>query len=64
MVTKKHEISRKILEFLVCPVTGAPLEYDAEKQELISKAAKLVFSIRSGIPIMLVDEAHPLNIEK
>lgn len=51
----------KLLEILVCPLTKAPLEYDAEKQELISRQAKLAFPIREGIPIMLVDEARKLD---
>jgi uncharacterized protein YbaR (Trm112 family) len=51
----------KLLEILVCPVTKAPLEYDAEKQELISRQAKLAFPIREGIPIMLIDEARKLD---
>ncbi|EPX77813.1 Trm112 family protein [Litoreibacter arenae] len=52
---------RHMLEGLVCPVTQATLSYDAEKQELVSKAAKLAFPIRGGIPIMLVDEARQLD---
>lgn len=51
----------KLLELLVCPLTKAPLRYDADKQELISDQAKLAFPIREGIPIMLVDEARKLN---
>lgn len=51
----------KLLEILVCPVTKAPLEYDAEKQELISRQAGLAFPIREGIPIMLIDEARKLD---
>jgi uncharacterized protein len=51
----------KLLELLVCPVTKMRLEYDAEKQELISKAAGLAYPIRDGIPIMLVEEARDLN---
>ena len=49
---------RRMLEALVCPVTHAVLSYDAEKQELVSKAASLAFPIRDGIPIMLVSEAR------
>lgn len=52
---------RRMLEALVCPVTQGPLSYDAEKQELSSKAAHLAFPIRNGIPIMLVDEARRLD---
>ncbi len=52
---------RRMLEALVCPLTNAVLEYDAEAQELISKPANLAFPIRGGIPVMLVDEARPLE---
>lgn len=52
---------RRMLEALVCPETGAPLAYDSEAQELISKAAHLAYPIRDGIPIMLVDEARKLD---
>lgn len=52
---------RRMLEALVCPLTQAPLGYDAEAQELISKPAKLAFPIRGGIPVMLVDEARRLE---
>ena len=55
------EADRRMLEALVCPVTQAPLSYDAEAQELISKPAKLAFPIRGGIPVMLVDEARRLG---
>ena len=56
-----HKIDRKLLEILVCPVTKTTLEYDAERQELISRAAKLAYPIRDGIPIMLPDEARTLE---
>jgi uncharacterized protein len=51
----------KLLELLVCPVTRGPLEYDAVRQELISRGAKLAYPIREGIPIMLADEARKLD---
>ena len=52
---------RRMLEALICPQTQARLEYDAETQELISRAAGLAFPIRSGIPVMLIDEARQLD---
>ncbi len=52
---------RRMLEALVCPVTQAPLTYDPEARELISKAAHLAFPIRGGIPIMLEEEARKLD---
>ena len=57
----EHTFDRHMLEALVCPETRAPLAYDAERQELISKAAHLAYPIRNGIPIMLVDEARKLD---
>lgn len=50
----------KMLEALVCPVTRSRLSYDADAQELVSKAAGLAFPIRGGIPVMLVDEAREI----
>jgi uncharacterized protein YbaR (Trm112 family) len=54
-------IDAKLLEILVCPLTKGPLEYDAVKQELVSRAAKLAYPIRDGIPIMLPEEARKLD---
>nr|WP_208408173.1 Trm112 family protein [Variibacter gotjawalensis] len=50
-----------MLELLVCPLTKSTLEYDAAKQELISRAAKLAYPIRDGIPIMLPEEARQIE---
>ncbi|MFW8593648.1 Trm112 family protein [Cribrihabitans neustonicus] len=52
---------RRMLEALVCPLTQTVLEYDAEAQELVSRAANLAFPIRNGIPVMLEDEARTLD---
>jgi uncharacterized protein YbaR (Trm112 family) len=52
---------RRMLEALVCPETRAPLSYDAERQELVSRAAHLAYPIRNGVPIMLADEARTLD---
>jgi uncharacterized protein len=51
----------KLLTLLVCPVTKTRLTYDAERQELVSRAAGLAYPIRDGIPIMLAEEARELN---
>ena len=56
-----QQIDPKLLEILVCPMTKVPLRYDEEKQELISDQAGLAYSIRDGIPVMLVDEARQLD---
>ena len=54
-------VDRRMLEFLVCPVTRGRLIYDPARQELISKGAGLAFPIHDGIPVMLVDEARRLG---
>jgi len=51
----------RLLELLVCPLTRAALIYDAERQELISRPAKLAYPIRDGVPIMLPEEARKLE---
>ncbi len=56
-----NSVDPKLLEILVCPLTKGTLEYDAEKQELISRKAKLAYPIRDGIPIMLPEEARKLE---
>lgn len=57
-------MDRKLLELLVCPVTKGPLVYDRDKQELVSKSARLAYPIRDGIPVMLEDEARELSDEE
>lgn len=54
-------INPRLLELLVCPLTRTTLEYDAIRQELVSRAAKRAYPIRDGIPIMLPDEARVLD---
>ena len=53
-------VDPKLLEILVCPLTKGPLEFDAARQELISRSAKLAYPIRDGVPIMLPEEARAL----
>jgi uncharacterized protein YbaR (Trm112 family) len=56
-----QRVSPRLLEALVCPATGGRLEYDATRGEMISRTAMLAYPIRSGIPIMLIDEARKLD---
>ena len=57
-------IDPKLLELFVDPVTKGPLEYDRDKQELISKAAKLAYPIRDGVPILLEEQARELKLDE
>jgi uncharacterized protein YbaR (Trm112 family) len=54
-------VDPRLLEVLVCPLTRGKLTYDRERQELVSKGAKLAFPIRDGVPIMLPEEARALD---
>ena len=60
-MSEQPEVDPRLLEILVCPLTKAALRYDRDARELISVEAGLAYPIRDGIPIMLVDEARPLD---
>jgi uncharacterized protein YbaR (Trm112 family) len=57
-------VDPKLLEMLACPLTKAPLRWDAEKGELISAGARLAYPVRDGVPIMLPSEARQLGDEE
>jgi len=61
MADPAAEVDAKLLEILVCPLTKGPLTYDRVRHELLSAQAGLAYPVRDGIPIMLVDEARPLD---
>lgn len=56
------KVDPRMLEILVCPVTRTTLEFDRERQELVSRKALLAFPIRDGIPILLYDEARKIEV--
>jgi uncharacterized protein len=57
-LARDAKIDTKLLELLACPLTKGPLVWDPVASELISKAAKLAYPVRDGIPIMLPSEAR------
>jgi uncharacterized protein YbaR (Trm112 family) len=57
----RRAVDPKLLELLVCPLTKTTLEYDRDRDELVSRAAKLAYPIRDGIPILLAEEARRLE---
>ena len=54
----------KLLQLLVCPVTKGPLTYDREKEELVSRSARLAYPVRDGMPVLLENEARVLSDEE
>jgi len=59
-----HRMDTKLIELLVCPVTKGPLEFDRERQELVSRSARLAYPVRDGIPVLLENEARTLTDEE
>ncbi|MCO5064368.1 MAG: Trm112 family protein [Rhizobiaceae bacterium] len=53
----------RMLEMLACPLTKGPLVWNPARSELISKAGKLAYPVREGIPVMLPSEARALEDE-
>ena len=60
----ERTVDTKLLEMLVCPLTRTALEYDPDGNELVSRAARLAFPVRDGIPIMLASQARQLTDEE
>ena len=56
-----RDVDPRLLAILVCPLTKAPLTYDRERQELVSKAAGLAYPVRDGVPVMVIEEARELD---
>ena len=57
-------ISKELLEVLACPKCRAEIhlvQYSGEKHGLKCNTCELIYPIRDGIPVMLIDEALPLT---
>ncbi len=61
MSGRSAPIDPKLLELLACPLTRGPLRWVPERAELLSRAARLAYPVRDGIPIMLASEARPID---
>ena len=64
MQSYHRRMDPKLLELLVCPVTKGPLDYDRERQELLSRSARLAYPIHDGIPVLLEEQARVLSDEE
>ncbi len=60
-VQRASGIDVKMLELLACPLTKGPLVWDAERNELVSRVAKLAYPVRDGIPVLLPSEARTID---
>jgi len=50
-----------LLNILICPESGAKLEFNQKTNELICYESKLAYPIENDIPIMLVDRARKIS---
>ena len=64
MSEKRFELDRKTLEILVCPLTKTRLTLSEDGEELISRAARIAFPIRRGVPLLVLDESRPISDEE
>jgi uncharacterized protein YbaR (Trm112 family) len=61
---EKSMIKKELLEILACPQCKGPVELTADEDGIVCRACHLLYAIRDGIPIMLIDEAKPLADNK
>ncbi|MGC8720282.1 MAG: Trm112 family protein [Thermodesulforhabdaceae bacterium] len=54
-------ISKELLEILACPKCKGEIQLDEKNQRIICRSCRIFYEIRDGIPIMLIDEAKPLE---
>ena len=52
-------ISKELLDILACPKCKGAIYLNESQDGLICRHCKLLYEIRDGIPIMLIDEAKP-----
>jgi len=54
-------IDKKLLQILACPKCKGDIQLDEEKKGLICWNCKLLYEIRDGIPVMLIEEAKSIG---
>ena len=54
-------IDEKLLEIIACPKCKGNLYLNEDKNGLICEYCRLIYEIREGIPILLIDEAKSLE---
>ncbi len=55
------EIDAKLLEILACPKCKGDLDLNQEKEGLVCPACQLLYPVRDGIPVMLIEEAETVT---
>jgi len=50
-------ISKDLLDILVCPACKKPIVEEGESLRCTNESCRLVYPVRNGIPVMLIEEA-------
>ncbi|MDH3360128.1 MAG: Trm112 family protein [Desulfobulbaceae bacterium] len=53
-------LNKDLLDILACPKCKGPVELTEQQDGLICNTCRLMYEIRDGIPVMLIDEAKEL----
>ena len=58
-------MDKRLLDLLVCPICKGPLRSAGigNSLELVCRPDRLAYAVRDGIPLMLPEEARPLNAD-
>lgn len=54
-------ISKELLDILVCPKCKGEIRLNDAGDGLICENCKLLYEIKDDIPVMLIDEAKPIE---
>lgn len=54
-------IDKKLLEILACPKCKGDIKFADDGKGIICEKCRLVYPVQDDIPIMLIDEAKPLD---
>ncbi len=54
-------IAQELLDILACPKCKQPVKLTTDQNGLVCQECSVVYEIRDGIPVMLIDEAVPLS---
>jgi len=53
--------SKELLQVLACPKCKGVIRPTQKKDGLICDRCRVIYPIRNGIPVMLIDEARPMG---
>jgi uncharacterized protein YbaR (Trm112 family) len=56
-------MNHNLIDLLVCPLCKGQLHHDKSNQRLICRFDRLAFAVRDGVPIMLIDQAEPIDLD-